>query len=118
LARAKRRTSRSSSSAPRPVRTRAESSLDNFAPHADPAFGSRCEGSPPAVNVTVERQSFFEDAPELYELRGLRSHTHMFTASREGEYKIIYVADRYCVARPLKPPAAAPRPRTPTQQRY
>ena len=65
---------------------------------------------PQSVNVTIERQSFFEAEAELYEIQGLRGHRHDFAATKEGEYKVIYVADQHCVARPTKQPSATPRP--------
>ena len=63
--------------------------------------------------MTVSRQSFFDAAPEHYEIRGLRSHSHQFIPDKEGEYKIVHVADRHCVAKPTKPPAPVPRTSAP-----
>jgi hypothetical protein len=57
-----------------------------------------------SVNVTLERQSFFADVPELYELRGVQTRSHVFTAQTEGEYRVVAVADRFCLARPTHPP--------------
>ncbi|KCV70644.1 hypothetical protein H696_02999 [Fonticula alba] len=54
-------------------------------------------GTPP-FNVSIRRSSFETDGYEFYDLAGIQGHSHVFVAESEGEYRVMRVADRYCMA--------------------
>jgi len=47
-------------------------------------------------NVTIQRTSFFEDEPQMLELRGIRNSEYNMQVQQEGQYRIVYVADKFC----------------------